>query len=147
MDLPVLPPHPGVHLGDVEALAAYLRERGVDYSRQDYGVTITVDLGGIVDFGIDVYWLDDQVRFVASAGLLVHENKLAEVALEIERLNWEIGFPVWRVIPTLAATYTITLDHTGALSSRELEYAMALLKLALERDRPRFRETPGVSSP
>jgi hypothetical protein len=147
MDLPVLPPHPGLHLGDVEALAAYLRERGVDYVRQDFGVTIAVDLGEAFDFAIDVHWIDDQVRFVAPAGLHVQETKLGEVALAIERLNWELGFPVWRVVPTLAATYTVTLDHTGSLSSRELEYAMALLRLALERDRPRLRETPGVGSP
>ena len=147
MDLPVLPPHPGVHLLDVEALVAYLRARGVDYWRQSYGVTITVDIGEICDFGIDVYWLDDQVRFVAQSALAVDETKLAEIALSIQSLNWEIGFPVWRVLPSLAATYTVTLDHHGALSSRELEYAMALLRLALVRDRPIFRETPGISSP
>jgi hypothetical protein len=147
MDLPVLPPHPGVHLLDVEALAAYLRARGVDYWRQSYGVTITVDIGEACDFGIDVYWLDDQVRFVAQSALAVDETKLAEIALAVQRLNWEIGFPVWRVVPSLAATYTVTLDHNGALSSRELEYAMALLRLALVRDRPIFRGVPGIASP
>jgi hypothetical protein len=147
VELPVLPPHPGVHISDVEALAAYLVARGVDYWRQSYGVTITVDIGEVCDFGIDVYWLDDQVRFVAQSALVVEETKLAEIALAVERLNWEIGFPVWRAVPSLAATYTATLDHTGALSSRELEYAMALLRLALVRDRPVFREMPGVSSP
>ncbi len=147
MDLPVLPPHPGVHLAGIEALAVYLRERQVDYFRRHYGLTITFDIGEIGDFGLDVYWLDDQVRFVAQAALTVEEAKLADVALAVQRLNWEIGFPVWRVVPTLAATYTVTLDHDGALSSRELEYAMALLRLALVRDRPVFREMPGVSSP
>jgi hypothetical protein len=147
MDLPVLPPHHGVHLASVEALAAYLRERAVDYWRQSYGVTITVDIGEVCDFGIDVYWLDDQVRFVAQSALVVDEAKVADVSLAVQRLNWEIGFPVWRVVPTLAATYTVTLDHDGAVSSRELEYAMALLRLALVRDRPIFREMPGISSP
>jgi hypothetical protein len=139
MELPVLPPHPGVHIIDVEALAAYLRARGVDYWRQPYGVTITADIGEVCDFGIDVYWLDDQVRFVAQSGLPVDETRLPEIALAVQHVNWEIGFPVWRVVPTLAATYTVTLDHDGALSSRELEYAMALLRLALVRDRPSFR--------
>jgi hypothetical protein len=147
MDLPVLPPHPGVHITDVEALVAYLRARGVDYWRQSYGVTITLDIGEVCDFGIDVYWLDDQVRFVAQSALVVEETKLPDVALSIQRLNWEIGFPVWRVVPSLAATYTVTLDHNGALSSRELEYAMALLRLALVRDRPVFRELDGVRLP
>lgn len=147
MELPILPPHPGVHLIGVEALVAYLRERGVDYFRQSYGVSITLDIGEICDFGIEVYWLDDQVRFVALSALVVEETKLAEVALAVQHLNWEIGFPVWRVVPSLAATYTVTLDHDGALSSRELEYAMALLRLALVRDRPVFREMPGIGPP
>jgi hypothetical protein len=145
--LPVLPPHPAVHLGELEALAGYLRSRGIDYSRQPYGVTIEVDIGEIANFIIDVHWLIDQVRFVAVTPLTVAATRLSEVALAVERVNAEIGFPVWRVLPTLAATYTATLDHTGALSSRVVEYAMALLRDALVRDQPVLRALTGVSHP
>lgn len=146
MELPVLPPHPTVSLSNPQALANYLRERGVKYRRREH-VTILLDIGEGILFGISVYWLDDQVRFVAQSALAVDESKLAEVALAVERLNGEIGFPVWRVIPSLSATYTVTLDHTGALSSRALEYAVALIRLALVRDRAVLREVPGVHPP
>lgn len=145
--LPVLPPHPAVHLGNLEALVGHLRSRGIGYSRQPYGVTIDVDIGEIVDFVIDVHWLIDQVRFVAVTPLTVAATSLPEVALAVEQVNAEIGFPVWRVLPTLAATYTATLDHTGALSSRVVEYAMALLRDALVRDQPVLRALTGVSHP
>jgi hypothetical protein len=146
MELPILPPHPAVYLSEPRALAEYLRERGLKYRRRDH-VTILLDIGEGILFGIAAFWLDDQVRFVAQSALAVDETKLAEIALAVERLNAEIGFPVWRVIPSLSATYTVTLDHTGALSSRALEYAIALIGLALVRDRPRLREIPGVHLP
>ncbi|WP_163996590.1 hypothetical protein [Pyxidicoccus caerfyrddinensis] len=72
-----------VHLGELEALAGYLRSRGIDYSRQPYGVTIEVDIGEIVNFMIDVHWLIDQVRFVAVTPLIVAATSLSEVALAV----------------------------------------------------------------
>ncbi|MCY1074078.1 hypothetical protein [Archangium lansingense] len=72
---------------------------------------------------------------------------LAEAALAVERVNEDIGFPVWRVLPTLSATYTATLEHTGALSSRVLEYAIALLHDALLREPPVFSAQLGVGPP
>jgi hypothetical protein len=146
MELPILPPHPAVTISGPLALANYLRERGVKYRRRDH-VTILLDIGEGILFGIAVYWLDDQVRFVAQSALALDETKLAEVALAVERINREIGFPVWRVVPSLSATYTVTLDHTGALSSRSLEYAVELIRLALVRDRAVLREVPGVHLP
>lgn len=59
----------------------------------------------------------------------------------------EIGFPVWRRVPTFAATCTATIDHTGALSSRVVEYAIALLRDALVRDQPTLRAVVGDSQP
>ncbi len=146
MELPVLPPHPGVFISDLQGLAAYLRERGFKYRWRDH-VKILLDIGEAILFEISVYWLDDQVRFVAQSALAVDEARLAEIALALERLNSEIGFPLWRVVPSLSATYTVTLDHTGALSSRSLEYAIALLRLALVRDQPKLREVHGVHPP
>jgi hypothetical protein len=146
MELPILPPHPTVYISGPRELADYLRARGFKYRRRD-DIKILLDIGEGILFGIVVHWLDDQVRFVAQSALAVDETKLAEVAVAVERLNWAIGFPVWRVIPSLSATYTVTLDHTGALSSRSLEYAIALILLALSRDRPALREVPGVQRP
>ena len=146
MELPILPPHPAASISNPLALANYLRERGFRYRRRDH-VTILLDIGEGILFGIAAYWLDDQVRFVAQSALAVDETKLAEIALVVERLNAGIGFPVWRVVPSLSATYTVTLDHTGALSSRSLEYAIALIRLALVRDRAVLREVPGVHPP
>lgn len=137
--LPILPPHPAVFLAGLEALADYLRARGLDYWRQPRGVSIGVDIGDVADFVIDVHWLDDQARFVAPTPLQTPPARLAELALFVERLNGEIGFPVWTVVPSLAATYTATFDHTGALSSRVVEYALALLRDALLRDLPVLR--------
>ncbi len=139
MTLPMLPPHPAVYLADREALAGYLRSRGIDYGLQPLGVTISVNIGAVVDYVIDVHWLDQQVRFIAPSAITIDPARLAEAALAVARVNAEIGFPVWRVLPTLAATYTATLDHAGALSSRVLEYAIALLRDALVRDLPVLR--------
>jgi hypothetical protein len=139
MPLPTLPPHPAVYLADRAGLAEYLRARGVDYIVQPLGFSITIDIGAIVDYVVDVHWLDDQVRFFAPSALNVPPARLAEAALTAEKVNMEIGFPVWRVLPNLSATYTVTLDHKGVLSSRVLEYALALLREALVRDLPVFR--------
>lgn len=139
----MLPPHPAVYLADRDGLAAYLRARGFDYGVQPAGYTINVDIGAVVDYLIDVHWLDDQVRFVAPSAVTIPPALLAEAALAVERVNAEIGFPVWRVLPNLAATYTATLDHRGTLSSRVLEYAIALLHDALVRHLPVLRAQLG----
>lgn len=143
---PVLSPHPAVYVADVDAFAGYLRSRGIDHGPQPHGVSIYVDIGEVVDFVIDVHWLVDQVRFVAPTPIVIAPARLADAAVAVERLNAEIGFPVWRVLPTLAATFTATLDHTGALSSRVAEYAIALLRDALVRDQPALREVLGATS-
>ncbi len=137
-DLPplVLPPHPTVYISDVESLAAYLRGRGVDYWFQHYGLSLPIDVGEIVDFDIAVHWLPDSVRFLAVPGLTTPPARLAEVALEVERLNMHRGFPIWSVLPVVAATYPVTRNHDDTISSRVFEYAFALLRDALERDRP-----------
>ncbi|MDX2087537.1 MAG: hypothetical protein SFX73_06795 [Kofleriaceae bacterium] len=139
MQLPTLSPHPGVYLAGRPALAEYLKARGVDYSVQPLGFTLNLDIGAIVDYVIDVHWLDDQVRFFAPSAVFVAVPRLPEAALLVEELNARIGFPVWRLLPNLSATYTATLDHKGLLSSRVLEYAVALLRDALVRDLPVFR--------
>lgn len=133
----VLPPHPSVYLADLAALKAYLRERGVDY----YGpypdrISLAVDTGEIVDFDIVVQWLFDSVRFFAVAGLDVPPGRQAEVALEVQRLDARRAFPLWTVLPNLAAVYTVTRNHDDTMSSRVFEYACALLRDALVRDWP-----------
>ena len=143
MTLPLLPPHPAVYLADRRGLATYLRARRFDYGVQPAGYTINLDIGAIVDYVIDVHWLDDQVRFIAPSAVDVAPARLAEAALAVERVNAEIGFPVWRVLPNLSATYTATLDHGGTLSSRVLEYAIALLRDALVRHLPVLRAQLG----
>ena len=134
--LPVLPPHPAVYLKTRDELTSYLRTRGFqNFVREGY-ISISLDLGGPVDNEIDAHLLDDQVRFVTVTPFEIPDSKLALVALAVERINEQLGFPVWRVLPVLSATYTVTLDHTGALSSRAVEYAIALLSDALVRDMP-----------
>ncbi len=137
-DLPplVLPPHPSVYLTDVESLKAYLRGRGVPYGLHPYGVTLDIDIGEIVDFSIDVQWLVDSVRFIAVTGLEIPPARLAELALAVERLDMRRAFPMWRVLPNLAAVFTVTRNHDDTMSSRVFEYAFALLRDALVRDRP-----------
>ncbi|WP_163988819.1 hypothetical protein [Pyxidicoccus caerfyrddinensis] len=145
--LPVLPPHPALYIADPGALASYLRAREVRHRVRQDRVSISLDIGEFSDSTLNVDWLVDQVRFSAIAALDVSSANLAEVALAVERVNSEIGFPVWRVLPTLSATFTVTLDHEGRLSSRVLEYAIALLRDALVRDQPVFRAQPGVVPP
>lgn len=144
VDPPVLPPHPAVYLADAHALGLYLRSRGVDYSASPQRVTIYLDVGEAADFVIDAHFIAGQVRFVAVTPLRPLPTQLAEVALVVEHLNHAIGFPVWRALPTLAATFTATLDHEGMLSSRVLEYAVALLREALIRDQPELRRVIGA---
>jgi hypothetical protein len=146
MEPPCLPPHPGLFIRGPAALADYLRERGFRYLRRE-DITILVDVGENILFGIKVYWLLDQVRFVVQAALDFDESRLTEIALAVQRLNSEIGFPVWRVVPSLSATYTVTLNHEGALSSRCVEYAVALLRVSLVRGQAVLREVPGVRPP
>src|SRR5690349_2606707 len=119
--LPVLPPHPSVYLSSSDALTEYLRERGIAYFRQTYGLSIDIDIGEIADFTIDVRWFAQEVRFIAYTDLNPAKDKLADLALAVQEVNEEIGFPVWRVLPFVSATYTATLDHNGALSSRVFE--------------------------
>ncbi|QSQ23183.1 hypothetical protein JY651_50280 [Pyxidicoccus parkwayensis] len=145
--LPVLPPHPTLYLADAGALASYLRAQGRRHRVRQDRVVISLGVGEFSDATLDVFWLDDQVRFNVIAALDISSADLAQVALAAERVNEEIGFPVWRVLPMLSATYTVTLDHEGRLSSRVLEYAIALLRDALVRDQPVFRAQPGVVPP
>ncbi len=140
MRIPTLPPHPAVFLESRAALGEYLRGRGVEHSTQPLGVTVHVDLGAIVDYVIDVHWLDDHVRFIAPSALAVPPARLAELALAAEKANAELGLPVWRLLPNLSATDTALLDHNGMLSSRVVEYALGLLREALVRDLPVFRQ-------
>lgn len=142
--LPVLPPHPAVYIASQAALGDYLRERGVRYRVKSDRIVISLDIPGVAM--VDAYWLSDQVRFVAQVALDVSGANPAELALAIEKVNQAIGFPVWRLLPTLSATYTVTLDHAGALSSRVVEYAVALLRDALVIDRPVFAAQPGVKA-
>jgi hypothetical protein len=135
-----------MYIGSRDALAGYLRARGVDHGVQPAGFSVYVDIGEVADFVIDIHWLDDQVRFVAPTPVTISAVRLAEAALAVERVNAEIGFPVWRVLPTLAATYTATLDHAGSLSSRVVEYALAMLRDALVRDLPPLRAQFGGAS-
>lgn len=139
----VLPAHPSVYLTNLDALKEYLRARDLDYGPHPLGVTLYVDIGDIVDHIIDVQWLVDQVRFIAVTGIAVPAARLAATAMAVERVNLPRGFPVWRVLPTLAATYTVTLNHDGTLSSRVLEYAVALLYDALAHDRPALQQVVG----
>ncbi|MBX3186558.1 MAG: hypothetical protein KF819_06070 [Labilithrix sp.] len=136
----VLPPHPSVYLRDVASLKAYLRDRGVEHTHYPYGVSLPVDLGEIVDFTVDVQWLLDSVRFIAVTGLDVPPARLPELAHAVDRLDMRRGFPLWRVLPTLAAVYTVTRNHDDTISSRVFEYAFALLRDALVRDRPVLKE-------
>jgi hypothetical protein len=145
--LPVLPPHPALYLADRGALASYLLARGSRHRVRQDRVSISLGVGEFSDSMLDVYWLVDQVRFIVIAALDISSADLAEVALAVERVNAVIGFPVWRVLPTLSATFTATLDHEGRLSSRVLEYAIALLRDALVHDQPVFRAQPGVVLP
>ncbi|MCY1022558.1 hypothetical protein [Pyxidicoccus sp. MSG2] len=145
--LPVLPPHPALYIAGPGALTSYLRAREVRHRVRQDRVSISLGVGEFSDATLDVDWLVDQVRFVVIAALDVSSANLAEVALAVERVNAEIGFPVWRVLPTLSATFTVTLDHEGRLSSRVLEYAIALLRDALVRDQPVFHAQPGVVPP
>lgn len=147
MKLPVLSPHPTVFLSSIEELKSYLRTRQIEHFVQPFGVSLSFDMGDIVYYDVDVHWGLDQVRFFATSGLSVAPTQLAATALLIEQLNAEIGFPVWRVLPVLTATYTVTLDHTGAMSSRVFEYAFALLKDAIARDRPRLQAHLQASAP
>ena len=147
MTLPTLPPHPAVFLSSTEELASYMRARGLSYFVQPYGFSISIDIGEIADFEIDVFWLVHQLRFIAPSPLDLSTTTQAEAALAVQRVNAEIGFPVWRLLPWLSATDTATLDHNGALSSRIFEYAHALLRDALVRDQRVFREQLGVGMP
>lgn len=149
MDRPllVLPPHQAVFIASRDALVAYLKDRGVRTRVRQDRVMISLDIGEYADSVIMVDWLDDQVRFVAQVALDMSTANLAEAALLVEKINEDIGFPVWRVLPSLSATYTVTLDHTRALSSRVVEYAIALIQDALLRDPPVFSAQLGVGPP
>jgi hypothetical protein len=136
---PRLPQHPALYIADAAALKEYLRARGVNHAQSPDGVTLYVDIGEIVDYVIDVQWLRDQVRFIAVTPIDVDVAHQAAVALGIEQLNAAIGFPVWRLVPNLAAIYTATLNHDGTLSSRVFEYAVALLRQTLVRDQAGLR--------
>jgi len=137
MVIPTLSPHPAVYLTDRAGLAEYLRARGVDYNVQPLGFTINIDIGAIVDYLIDARWLDGQVRFLSPSGLNFPPARLAEVALTAEKVNMEIGFPVWRVTcnwQNLPAAAFARCSFIGGSSS----FSVSLRGVATQRGAKRF---------
>jgi hypothetical protein len=132
---------PKLYLAGVDAIRAYLGDRGVKHDNHPLGVTVYFSLGASSDFAVDVRWLADegQVRFVAPSQIDPPDDKLAKLAWAIERVNHQIGFPVWRLEPDFAATFTVFTNHDGTISSRVFEHALAQLRQCLLRDLPTFR--------
>jgi hypothetical protein len=65
--------------------------------------------------------------------------KLPKLAWAIERVNHQIGWPVWRLEPDVSATFTAYVNHDGTLSSRVFEHAVAQIRQCLVRDLATFR--------
>jgi hypothetical protein len=134
-----VPPHPAVFLADLAALEDYLAKRGVAFDRVPGGISIGFT-SSRVKHAIAIVWSRDQLRFTTPVpGVEIPADKRAKLAAAIERVNAQIGQPVWQLEPGLSAVVVASANHDGTVSSRVVEHAIAHIREAVFRDPPIFR--------
>jgi hypothetical protein len=134
-----VPPHPSVSLADLAALEDYLGRRGVAFERVPGGITLSF-MSMRVKYTIAIEWSGGQVRLTTLVPTVaIPAEQRGKLAAAIERVNAQIGQPLWRLTPGLVARVVASTDDDGTVSTGVVEEAIAVIRAAVFRDPPIFR--------
>jgi hypothetical protein len=127
---------PGVPLADLAALQSHLEKR-FEVRRRDSGLSVA-------DPPIDIDWETAQqvVRFTTELAIGVPAERKAAVAKVAAEANVLTGFQLWRTEPHLVAE-TVAAMIDGAVWTRDVDRAIAILRTARVRDEPELRKAAG----
>jgi hypothetical protein len=130
---------PGQPLADLATLREYLRAELGDIKLRANGLRLT-------DPPIEIEWVPEhrQVRFFTHLQIKVPPDRRADVAAAVARGNELAGRTVWRTEPELTAEVVERTDADGAVWTREVDRAIAILRTSVARDAQALRRAAGA---